>query len=119
MCIIFDEVDGIARQRERAVVFGDKLLVRDGGFNGTVVFLHAALNTLRLESLTDAATNLDEVIYAEAGVASPKVARFAANLGCDAAFMAGIPGTVGGALAMSDRRYRVRRNAKAQETKEA
>ena len=80
---------------------GSNLLVRDGGFNGTVVFLHAALNTLRLESLPDAATDLGEVIYAEAGVASPKVARFAANLGCDAAFMAGIPGTVGGALAMN------------------
>lgn len=76
---------------------GSNLLVRDGGFNGTVVFLHAALNTLRVESLAD----VGEVIYAEAGVASPKVARFAANLGCDAAFMAGIPGTVGGALAMN------------------
>ncbi len=76
---------------------GSNLLVRDGGFNGTVVFLHAALNTLRVETLP----GVGEVIYAEAGVASPKVARFAANLGCDAAFMAGIPGTVGGALAMN------------------
>ena len=76
---------------------GSNLLVRDGGFNGTVVFLHAALNTLRVETLAD----VGDVIYAEAGVASPKVARFAANLGCDAAFMAGIPGTVGGALAMN------------------
>ena len=41
-------------------------------------------------------------IYAEAGVASPKVARFAAMHGCaDAEFLAGIPGTVGGALAMN------------------
>ena len=76
---------------------GSNLLVRDGGFNGTVVFLHAALNALRMETLP----GLGEVIYAEAGVASPKVARFAANLGCNAAFMAGIPGTVGGALAMN------------------
>lgn len=76
---------------------GSNLLVRDGGFNGTVVFLHAALNVLRVEFLS----GVGEVIYAEAGVASPKVARFAANLGCDAAFMAGIPGTVGGALAMN------------------
>ena len=76
---------------------GSNLLVRDGGFNGTVVFLHAALNVLRVEFLP----GVGEVIYAEAGVASPKVARFAANLGCDAAFMAGIPGTVGGALAMN------------------
>lgn len=76
---------------------GSNLLVRDGGFNGTVVFLHAALNTLRIETLA----GVGDVIYAEAGVASPKLARFAANLGCDAAFMAGIPGTVGGALAMN------------------
>jgi UDP-N-acetylmuramate dehydrogenase len=76
---------------------GSNLLVRDGGFNGTVVFLHAALNTLRVETLAE----VGDVIYAEAGVASPKVARFAANLGGNAAFMAGIPGTVGGALAMN------------------
>ena len=44
----------------------------------------------------------DGLIYAEAGVASPKVARFAATHGCaDAEFLAGIPGTVGGALAMN------------------
>lgn len=79
------------------VGLGSNLLVRDGGFNGTIVFLHAALNTLRVETLP----GVGEVIYAEAGVASPKVARFAANLGADAAFMAGIPGTVGGALAMN------------------
>ena len=85
---------------DEAVLFaglGSNLLVRDGGFNGTVVFLHAALNNLRVETLSD----VGEVVYAEAGVASPKVARFAANLGADAAFMAGIPGTVGGALAMN------------------
>ena len=79
------------------VGLGSNLLVRDGGFKGTVVFLHAALNALHVETLPGEG----EVIYAEAGVASPKVARFAANLGCDAAFMAGIPGTVGGALAMN------------------
>lgn len=82
------------------VGLGSNLLVRDGGFNGTVIFLHAALNALRVEPL-ESLSSVGEVIYAEAGVASPKVARFAANLGCDAAFMAGIPGTVGGALAMN------------------
>src|SRR6185295_12068532 len=44
----------------------------------------------------------DDAIYAEAGVASPKVARFAATHGrADAEFLAGIPGTLGGALAMN------------------
>ncbi|MFZ5509340.1 MAG: UDP-N-acetylmuramate dehydrogenase [Pseudomonadota bacterium] len=76
------------------VGLGSNLLVRDGGFAGTVIFTHAALKTLRLED--------DGLIYAEAGVASPKVARFAANHErAGAEFLAGIPGTVGGALAMN------------------
>jgi len=42
------------------------------------------------------------LIYADAGLASPKLARFAALHGCaEAEFLAGIPGTVGGALAMN------------------
>ena len=75
------------------VGLGSNLLVRDGGFDGTVVFLHAVLGRL---------TFADGLIYAEAGVASPKVARFAANHAlAGAEFLAGIPGTVGGALAMN------------------
>ncbi len=73
---------------------GSNLLVRDGGFSGTAIFTHAALKTLRQEA--------DGTIYAEAGVASPKLARFAADLGLsDAEFLAGVPGTLGGALAMN------------------
>ena len=76
------------------VGLGSNLLVRDGGFDGTAVFTHGALKRLRQE-----ATGL---IYAEAGVASPKLARFAANQGLSGAeFLAGVPGTVGGALAMN------------------
>ncbi|MBX3645564.1 MAG: FAD-binding protein, partial [Rubrivivax sp.] len=75
------------------VGLGSNLLVRDGGFDGTVVFLHAVLGRL---------TFAGGLVYAEAGVASPKVARFAANHGlAGAEFLAGIPGTVGGALAMN------------------
>ncbi|MBZ0125061.1 MAG: UDP-N-acetylmuramate dehydrogenase, partial [Rhodocyclaceae bacterium] len=75
------------------VGLGSNLLVRDGGFGGTVVFLHAVLGRL---------TFADGLVYAEAGVASPKVARFAANHAlAGAEFLAGIPGTVGGALAMN------------------
>ncbi len=75
------------------VGLGSNLLVRDGGFDGTVVFLHAVLGRL---------TFADGLVYAEAGVAGPKVARFAANHGlAGAEFLAGIPGTVGGALAMN------------------
>jgi len=76
------------------VGLGSNLLVRDGGFEGTVVFMHGALNVLRQEG--------DGSLYVEAGVASPKVARFAAGLDlAGAEFLAGIPGTFGGALAMN------------------
>jgi len=76
-----------------AIGLGSNLLVRDGGIRGSVIVLHAALNALELR---------DGLIYAEAGVVSPKVARFAATHGyADAEFLAGIPGTIGGALAMN------------------
>ena len=66
---------------------GSNLLVRDGGIRGTVVVLHAVLNTMELR---------DGLIYAEAGIASPKVARFAAKHGfAGPEFLAGIPGTIG------------------------
>jgi UDP-N-acetylenolpyruvoylglucosamine reductase len=76
------------------VGLGSNLLVRDGGVRGTVLLMHGALKTLRME--------LDESIYAEAGVAGAKLARFAATHHLSgAAFFAGIPGTVGGMLAMN------------------
>jgi UDP-N-acetylmuramate dehydrogenase len=76
------------------VGLGSNLLVRDGGFDGTAVFTHGVLSTIRQEA--------DGTIYAEAGVASPKLARFTANLNLvGAEFLAGIPGTFGGALAMN------------------
>src|SRR5687768_5389609 len=80
------------------VGLGSNLLVRDGGLRGTVVVLHARLNDLRLEQLNEGGV----LIYAGAGVACAKVARFAAMHGmAGAEFLAGIPGTVGGALAMN------------------
>lgn len=89
-----------AMPRDEALLMvglGSNLLVRDGGFAGTAIFTHGApagLSALRVED--------DGTIYAEAGVASPKLARFAANSACaEAEFFAGIPGTVGGALAMN------------------
>lgn len=73
---------------------GSNLLVRDGGVRGTVVLTAGPLNRLRL---TEAGR-----VRAEAGVACPKVARFCArNNLCGGEFLAGIPGTVGGALAMN------------------
>jgi UDP-N-acetylmuramate dehydrogenase len=86
------------------VGLGSNLLVRDGGVSGTVVHLHTALRTLRVESrgLADRSGESFGIVYVEAGVASPKLARFAANHDLvGAEFLAGIPGTVGGALAMN------------------
>jgi len=72
---------------------GSNLLVRDGGVRGAVVVLHNPGGTLAVS---------DGLVYADAGVAAPKLARFAAMHGCaEAEFLAGIPGTVGGALAMN------------------
>lgn len=73
---------------------GSNLLLRDGGWPGTVIALHGAL-----DGLVEAGP---QQIYAEAGVHCARLAKFAqqqrrAGLG----FMAGIPGTVGGALAMN------------------
>jgi UDP-N-acetylmuramate dehydrogenase len=82
--------------KDEALLFvglGSNLLVRDGGFRGTVILTHAAKKAPRMEG---------GLVYAEAGVASPKVARFAASQHLTGAeFLAGIPGTVGGALAMN------------------
>lgn len=80
------------------VGLGSNLLVRDGGLKGTVVFPHGRLNRIEVQQGDDGAQR----IFAEAGVASPKVARFAARHGMEGAeFLAGVPGTVGGALAMN------------------
>jgi UDP-N-acetylmuramate dehydrogenase len=80
------------------VGLGSNLLVRDGGLRGTVVFTHWALRNIALGAVRDA----EGEIYVDAGVASPKVARFAALQDLvNAEFLAGIPGTIGGALAMN------------------
>jgi UDP-N-acetylmuramate dehydrogenase len=76
------------------VGLGSNLLVRDGGIRGTVVCTSGVLNVMTLEA--------DGRVRAEAGVACNKVARFCARHGLvGAEFLAGIPGTMGGALAMN------------------
>jgi len=79
------------------VGLGSNLLVRDGGLDGTVIFTHWALRGTRV---SDAAGGGE--IWAQSGVAAPKVARLAAmNNLAGAEFLSGIPGTMGGALAMN------------------
>jgi len=84
------------------VGLGSNLLVRDGGVHGTVILLHGALNQISPWHEKNGGGPHVAGIYAEVGVASPKVARIAAlNNLQGAEFLAGIPGTVGGALAMN------------------
>jgi UDP-N-acetylmuramate dehydrogenase len=73
---------------------GSNTLVRDAGVDGVVIITQGALSKL-------AQINSQEV-RAEAGVSAAQLARFTARLGTTGLeFMAGIPGTVGGALAMN------------------
>ncbi len=81
------------REPLTVIGLGSNLLVRDGGVRGAVALMHAPGGVLAIA---------DGLVYAEAGVASPKLARFAAMHDCaEAEFLAGVPGTVGGALAMN------------------
>ena len=73
---------------------GSNLLVRDGGVKGIVVSTHGTLDVL---------TRIDETtVHAQAGVACARIARQCVKWGLGPAeFFAGIPGTLGGALAMN------------------
>lgn len=73
---------------------GSNVLIPDSGFPGTVIETHGRLTRIERSGPTG--------IFAEAGVACAKLARFAARAGlAGAEFLAGIPGTLGGALAMN------------------
>jgi UDP-N-acetylmuramate dehydrogenase len=73
---------------------GSNLLVRDGGFDGTVILTRGQLDGMELLD--------NNRVRAEAGASSARLARFTAHHGlCGAEFLAGIPGTLGGALSMN------------------
>ncbi|MFO7304693.1 MAG: UDP-N-acetylmuramate dehydrogenase [Gammaproteobacteria bacterium] len=73
---------------------GSNLLVRDGGIRGVVIGTHGVLD--RLERVGE------EEIVCGAGVACAKIAKQCVKWGLGPAeFFAGIPGTLGGALAMN------------------
>src|ERR1700728_5466657 len=76
------------------VGLGSNLLVRDGGIRGAVISTHGALGALERLSVTR--------IQADAGVPCGRIARQCVKWGLGPAeFFAGIPGTLGGALAMN------------------
>ena len=73
---------------------GSNLLVRDGGIRGVVIDTQAGLT--RLERVDDT------TLTCEAGVPCARLARQCIRWGlAPAEFLAGIPGTLGGALAMN------------------
>lgn len=72
---------------------GSNILIRDGGIKGTVILTQGGLVDLSCDG---------DLIRAEAGVASAQVARFAAkNNLTQGEFLAGVPGSIGGALIMN------------------
>jgi UDP-N-acetylmuramate dehydrogenase len=76
------------------VGLGSNLLVRDGGLRGIVISTNAALGSFERLSRTR--------VYAQAGVPCARIAKQCVKWGMGAAeFFAGIPGTLGGALAMN------------------
>jgi UDP-N-acetylmuramate dehydrogenase len=73
---------------------GSNLLISDAGFAGTVIQTQGCLSRMERVGSNE--------IFAESGVSCAKLARFAARhdmVGTE--FLAGIPGTMGGALAMN------------------
>lgn len=75
---------------------GSNILLPDEELEVHMIRSHKALSRL----------SYDGTVYAEAGVPLAKVARYGVRLGCeDAAFLAGVPGTIGGALMMNAGAY--------------
>lgn len=98
-----DDLANFLRQLEPGealywIGLGSNLLVRDGGLRGTAIALFGVLDQMALLP--------DNIVDVEAGVSCAKLARFCAKNGLlGAEFFAGIPGTVGGALAMNAGAY--------------
>jgi UDP-N-acetylmuramate dehydrogenase len=94
-----DDLAAFLAQLDRAtpvmwIGLGSNLLVRDGGIRGAVIDTHGVFDELeRID---------DENVWCGAGVACAKLAKQCIKWGLGPAeFFAGIPGTVGGALAMN------------------
>ena len=76
------------------VGLGSNMLVRDGGIRGTVIAPLGGLKELKIDDMG--------CVYAECGLSNSKVARFCLKHHLSGAeYLAGIPGTIGGALVMN------------------
>lgn len=87
-------------QKDPITILGaaTNVLIRDSGIKGLVIYLRNSLNNCQI---------LDNLnLRVEAGVSIATLIKKCIDLGItDAAFMAGIPGTVGGALKMNAGAY--------------
>jgi UDP-N-acetylmuramate dehydrogenase len=94
---VFLSQEGLRFSQITWLGLGSNVLIPDTGLAGIVIC------TSRLNKLTLLDSKLDSnLVYAEAGVPCAKLAKFCAkNHLAGGAFFAGIPGTVGGALAMN------------------
>lgn len=73
---------------------GSNVLIRDGGLRGTVIITLGGIDAISFKE--------DGEVYVQAGVTCAKMARLCAQHGLtNAAFFAGIPGTIGGAIVMN------------------
>jgi len=72
---------------------GSNLLVRDNGVKGTVIVMYGGLSKIYQDN---------NLIFSDAGVSCSKLSKYVANEELSgSAFLSGIPGTIGGALAMN------------------
>ncbi len=73
---------------------GSNVLIRDAGVRGTIVYTRGKLKKMQIQE--------GDQLYVESGVPCAHVARFCTEQGLiGAEFLAGIPGTMGGALKMN------------------
>ncbi len=84
---------------------GSNLLVRDAGVKGLIIYTNGVLNKIDIKCSDEDEQTEDQaacMMTAQAGVACAIFSRKAANIGLNGAeFLSGIPGTIGGALAMN------------------
>ena len=80
---------------------GSNLLIRDGGLKGLVINTNGVLNDYSIDC-REQGDKTKCIINAQCGMACAIFSRKAANEGINGAeFLSGIPGTIGGALAMN------------------
>lgn len=95
------EVLEVCRTEEAPITLlgaGANTLVRDGGVRGVVICLARGFREITLSPEEEGVVHIE----AEAGVKSPQLARFAAERGLSGLeALMGVPGTIGGALAMN------------------